>query len=91
MTLHHQDRALPPLPTISPLGISTQDEPHLSAIAQRFSALAHLRPRATSALALLLGAKRTGGNAAIVETSEPVSCCHPSPRGKGNNTITDIQ
>src|SRR6516225_590043 len=34
ITLHHQDRALPPLPTMhSPLGISTQDEPHLSAIA----------------------------------------------------------
>jgi hypothetical protein len=28
-----QDRALPPLPTISPLGISTQVEPHLATIA----------------------------------------------------------
>jgi hypothetical protein len=31
--LDPQDRALPPLPADSPLGISTQDEPHLATIA----------------------------------------------------------
>jgi hypothetical protein len=56
--LDPQDRALPPLPTISSLGISTQDEPHLAAIAKRFSALALSVSATLSELRLLSEVKR---------------------------------